>query len=87
MPVDNTIRSIPGESLSRRQELERRCWTDARQTVRRIEGELAAIVAAWPPPLGEPERQQLMWLGVISNGPGRTRLHQPQRASASCAPC
>jgi hypothetical protein len=36
-------------------ELERR-WNDALQTVRRIEGELAAIVAAKPPPLGEPER-------------------------------
>ena len=44
-------------------ELERR-WNDALQTVHRIEGEIAAIVAAKPPPLGERERQQLMRLGA-----------------------
>jgi DNA invertase Pin-like site-specific DNA recombinase len=44
-------------------ELERR-WNDALQTVRRIEAELASVVAATPPPLGERERQQLMRLGA-----------------------
>jgi DNA invertase Pin-like site-specific DNA recombinase len=44
-------------------ELERR-WNDALQTVHIIEAELAAIVAAKPPPLGERERQQLMRLGA-----------------------
>ena len=44
-------------------ELERR-WNDALQTVHRIEGEIASIVAARPPPLGERERQQLMRLGA-----------------------
>lgn len=44
-------------------ELERR-WNDALQTVRRIEAEIAATVAAKPPPLGERERQQLMQLGA-----------------------
>ena len=44
-------------------ELERR-WNEALQTVHRIEGEIAAIVAAKPPPLGERERRQLMQLGA-----------------------
>jgi hypothetical protein len=44
-------------------ELERR-WNDALRTVHQIEAELAAIVAAKPPPLGERERQQLMRLGA-----------------------
>jgi DNA invertase Pin-like site-specific DNA recombinase len=44
-------------------ELERR-WNDALQTVHNIEGELAAIIEAKPPPLGERERQQLMRLGA-----------------------
>ena len=44
-------------------ELERR-WNDALQTVRRIEAEIAATVAAKPSPLGERERQQLMRLGA-----------------------
>src|SRR5271157_2550158 len=44
-------------------ELERR-WNDALQTVHRIEGEIASIVAARPPPLGERERQHLMRLGA-----------------------
>ena len=44
-------------------ELERR-WNEALQAVHRIEGEIAAIVAAKPPPLGESERQQLMQLGA-----------------------
>jgi DNA invertase Pin-like site-specific DNA recombinase len=44
-------------------ELERR-WNEALQAVHRIEGEIAAIVASKPPPLGERERQQLMQLGA-----------------------
>ena len=44
-------------------ELERR-WNEALQAVQRIEGEIAAIVAQKPAPLGEPERQQLMQLGA-----------------------
>jgi len=44
-------------------ELERR-WNDALRTVHRIEGEIASIVAAKPPPLGEQERQRLMQLGA-----------------------
>ena len=44
-------------------ELERR-WNDALQAVRRIEAEIASIVVATPPPLGERERQQLMRLGA-----------------------
>jgi hypothetical protein len=44
-------------------ELERR-WNEALQAIHRIEGEIAAIVAAKPPPLGERERQQLMQLGA-----------------------
>jgi hypothetical protein len=44
-------------------ELEHR-WNDALQAVNRIEGEIAAIIARRSPPLGEPERQQLMQLGV-----------------------
>jgi hypothetical protein len=43
-------------------ELERR-WNEALQIVARIEGEIAAMVAQRAPPLGEPERQQLMVLG------------------------
>ena len=54
--VDPTNRLVAGE-------LERR-WNEALQAVHRIEGEIAAIVAAQPPPLGEPERQQLMQLGA-----------------------
>jgi len=44
-------------------ELERR-WNHALQTVHRIEGEIASIVATRPPPLGERERQELMRLGA-----------------------
>jgi hypothetical protein len=54
--VDPANRLVAGE-------LERR-WNDALQTVYRIEGEIASIVAAKPPPLGEQERQQLMQLGA-----------------------
>ena len=44
-------------------ELERR-WNEALQAVAKVEGELAALIAHHPPPLGEPERQQLMALGA-----------------------
>ena len=44
-------------------ELERR-WNEALQVVHRLEGEIAAMIAAKPPPLGERERQQLMQLGT-----------------------
>ncbi len=44
-------------------ELERR-WNEALQSVAKIEGEIAAMIARRPPSLGEPERQQLMALGA-----------------------
>lgn len=44
-------------------ELERR-WNEALQAVAKIEGDIAALIARRPPPLGEPERQQLMALGA-----------------------
>jgi DNA invertase Pin-like site-specific DNA recombinase len=44
-------------------ELERR-WNEGLQAVARIEGEIAAVMARRPPPLGEVERQQLMALGA-----------------------
>ena len=43
-------------------ELERR-WNEALQAVAKVEGEIAALIAR-PPPLGGPERQQLMALGA-----------------------
>jgi DNA invertase Pin-like site-specific DNA recombinase len=54
--VDPTNRLVAGE-------LERR-WNEALQVVHRIEGEIAAIEARKPVPLGEVERQQLMQLGA-----------------------
>jgi len=54
--VDPANRLVAGE-------LERR-WNEALQATHRIEGEIAAIVAAKPSPLGERERQQLMQLGA-----------------------
>jgi DNA invertase Pin-like site-specific DNA recombinase len=54
--VDPANRLVAGE-------LERR-WNAALQAMHRIEGEIAAIVAAKPSPLGERERQQLMQLGA-----------------------
>jgi DNA invertase Pin-like site-specific DNA recombinase len=44
-------------------ELERR-WNEALQVVHRLEGELAALEARKPAPLGEMERQHLMELGA-----------------------
>jgi DNA invertase Pin-like site-specific DNA recombinase len=44
-------------------ELERR-WNEALQAVHRIEGEIAALEARRPAPLGETERQHLMQLGA-----------------------
>src|SRR5437879_5031214 len=44
-------------------ELERR-WNEALQAVAKAEGELAALIAHRPPPLGGSERQQLMALGA-----------------------
>src|SRR5215831_17535241 len=54
--VDPANRLVAGE-------LERR-WNEALQTVARIEGEIAAMIAQRAPPLGESERQQLMALGA-----------------------
>jgi len=54
--VDPANRLVAGE-------LERR-WNEALQAMHRIEGEIAAIVARKPAPLGERERQQLMQLGA-----------------------
>ena len=44
-------------------ELERR-WNEALQGVVKFEGEIAAMIARRPQPLGGPERQQLMALGA-----------------------
>src|SRR5260221_304848 len=54
--VDPDNRLVAGE-------LERR-WNEALQAVHRIEGEIAAIDARKPAPLGEKERQHLMQLGA-----------------------
>jgi hypothetical protein len=54
--VDPANRLVAGE-------LERR-WNEALQAIARIEGVIAAMIARRPPPLGEPERQQLLALGA-----------------------
>ena len=54
--VDPANRLVAGE-------LERR-WNEALQVIARIEGDIAARIARRPPPLGEPERQQLLSLGA-----------------------
>jgi len=54
--VDPANRLVAGE-------LERR-WNEALQAVAKIEAGIAALIARRPPPLGAPERQQLMALGA-----------------------
>jgi hypothetical protein len=54
--VDPTNRLVAGE-------LERR-WNEALQAVHRIEGEIAALDARKPAPLGEQERRHLIQLGA-----------------------
>jgi DNA invertase Pin-like site-specific DNA recombinase len=54
--VDPANRLVAGE-------LERR-WNEALQAVHRIEGEIAALEARKPAPLGEKERQHLVQLGA-----------------------
>ena len=54
--VDPANRLVAGE-------LERR-WNEALQAVAKIEGDIAALIARRPPPLSEPERQQLIALGA-----------------------
>jgi hypothetical protein len=49
--------------VDRAGELEHR-WNEALQTVRRIEGEIADIIARKPPPLDDQKRQQLIELGA-----------------------
>ncbi len=54
--VDPANRLVAGE-------LERR-WNEALLATARIEGDIAAMIARRPPPLGEPERRQLLALGA-----------------------
>ena len=54
--VDPANRLVAGE-------LERR-WNETLLAIARIEGDIAAMIARRPPPLGEPERQQLLALGA-----------------------
>ena len=57
------FRVVKGRKILVAGELKRR-WNATLQAMHRIEGEIAAIVAAKPPPLGERERQRLMQLGA-----------------------
>jgi hypothetical protein len=54
--VDPANRLVAGE-------LERR-WNETLLAVAKTEGDIAAMTARRPPPLGEPERQQLITLGA-----------------------
>jgi hypothetical protein len=54
--VDPANRLVAGE-------LERR-WNETLQAVAKIEGDIAAMIARRPPPLGDAERQQLITLGA-----------------------
>ena len=54
--VDPANRLVAGE-------LERR-WNEALQAVHRIDGEIAALEARKPAPLGEKERRHLLQLGA-----------------------
>ena len=65
-------------------ELERR-WNEALQVVHRLEGEIAALEARKPAPVGEKERRLLMQLGADLESPGRTQLRRQQRAKGICA--
>ena len=57
------FRVVKGGKILVAGELKRR-WNATLQAMHRIEGEIAAIVAAKPPPLGERERQRLIQLGA-----------------------
>jgi hypothetical protein len=80
--VDPANRLVAGE-------LERR-WNEALQAVAKIEGDIAALVARRPPPLGEPERQQLIALGAVAPGCDQalsisaSRRTMPVRAPKLC---
>ena len=67
--VDPANRLVAGE-------LERR-WNEALQVVHRIEGEIAALEARKPAPLGEKERRHLLQLGHY------TRLLCASKAASS----
>ena len=54
--VDPANRLVAGELECR--------WNEALRTVAKVEGEIAALIARRPPPLGWLERQQLMALGA-----------------------
>jgi hypothetical protein len=75
--VDPANRLVAGE-------LERR-WNEASQAIAKVEAEIAALIARWPPPLGEPERQHLMALGADLERAWLHPLRPPQRASVSFA--
>ncbi|WP_051387208.1 recombinase family protein [Bradyrhizobium sp. ARR65] len=83
--VDPTNRLVAGELEGR--------WNEALQAVAKVEGEIAALIARRPPPLGGLERQQLMALGAdlerawshpAATAATRKRILQHSRRS-SCA--